>query len=525
MRGFHSLLFIVALLDLCTTTRGLVRLSRGKSAFFTSSGFSFVLWDRFAENIKRNALIQNADAVGGARGGDTKILRNLEESLKLDLSIESRGFLNNILEYGKARMARRAVGVLSKMPAYKQIPREEHYTACIWACEQSDQYELAVSVYEEMRSKDIKCTVKTYEALVSCAEKTGHWQDATMHLDKMYEEGLRGTMNIFNSCLWAADKGENPDLALSLLQRMEAEGVARNANTYAAATYACEKIGASETALHVLDLMRAEGIDVDTPIYRAAMWSCVKGGDYTSALSLFDEIQTRGLQKDDGCYDAAIWACEQAGNSQRSLMLLRLMKLEGHKRSKISFDGALTALAKAGDWEACIDTFSWMERDTPAVDKSHVTYKVIIDALDAANKPDLVLEYYLLALRDGFFVPWIKGTRTCDLRGMSLPLAKVALRNVLESMRSGKLTVFTLVMAVADVTCEEEIGTCVGEPEFNIFAFEAHIKNGYPPIDGVLVAKRRFNQDSLLLELVIERENLLKWTSMRCDEDGCWVNY
>lgn len=58
----------------------------------------------------------------------------IEEGLRLGISIESAGFLRNIVEYGDNRMARRAVGVLQKMPAYRQIPTEVHFTAALWAC-------------------------------------------------------------------------------------------------------------------------------------------------------------------------------------------------------------------------------------------------------------------------------------------------------------------------------------------------------------------------------------------------------
>jgi hypothetical protein len=99
-----------------------------------------------------------------------------EENLSLDISFASKGFLKNIEEYGKARMARRAVGILSKMPAYKEMPKQEHYTAVIWACENSDQFKLAMSVFGEMKAANINRVVKTYEGLISVAEKTQNWE-------------------------------------------------------------------------------------------------------------------------------------------------------------------------------------------------------------------------------------------------------------------------------------------------------------------------------------------------------------
>jgi hypothetical protein len=105
-----------------------------------------------------------------------------EENLSLDISFASKGFLKNIEEYGKARMARRAVGILSKMPAYKEMPKQEHYTAVIWACENSDQFKLAMSVFGEMKAANVNRVVKTYEGLISVAEKTQNWEAGIISL-------------------------------------------------------------------------------------------------------------------------------------------------------------------------------------------------------------------------------------------------------------------------------------------------------------------------------------------------------
>ena len=92
------------------------------------------------------------------------------------LSSTALQFLKTIEDYGRSRMARKAVGVLSKMEAYGEAPSQEHYTAVIAACEQSEQFETAIGVFREMKSVGLVPVVRTYEHLVGCAEKTGHWQ-------------------------------------------------------------------------------------------------------------------------------------------------------------------------------------------------------------------------------------------------------------------------------------------------------------------------------------------------------------
>lgn len=374
-----------------------------------------------------------------------------EESLKLSKSIATDGFLRNIEEYGKARMARRAVGVLAKMPAYRQMPGLVHYNAAIRACENSDQYKLAVSVFEEMKLQGVKRSVVTYEILTAIAEREGSWEDALDYLAQMTAENIRGTTVVFNNCMWATDKGGHPEIALSLLARMEAENIPRDEVTYAACIYACESAGQGTTALHVMDLMQAEGIAVNAPVYQAAIWACVKEGIPDTALRLYDEMESKGLSKTAECYNGAIWACEQLGDAKRAVDLLKRMKTIGEfTRQTISYDGTLSALSAAGDWEACLDVLSWMDREATPVEKSGITYDVVIQALDAADQIPLVTEIYLRALRDGYFVPWIKGTRRVDLTRLSLPVAKAAMRNILWSFQEGKLAPFNLIIIVGE---------------------------------------------------------------------------
>ena len=422
---------------------------------------------------------------------------------KLELGADGRKWLTSIIDYGEARMARRAVKTLEQIPP--RAVAEEHYTEAIWACEKSDQFELALEVLDMMREADMPRTTRTYEALASCAEKTDHWEEALAFLEDARSEGLPPSKALFNSCMWAADKGGHPELAVQLLNRMEQEGVERDADTYAAATWACEKQGDAETAQHVFDLMRAEKVPISTVHYRGAMWALLKGGRWEAALTLFDEMGAKGVLHDDDSFTAAIWSCAvgvsrrdpgdlgpMCPNSLRAVTLLRLMKLEGFKRTTSAFDGCLSALSKAGDWETILEVLRWMDRDSPVVKKSAVTYQVAIDCLDAADpgpavdKDALVMELYQAALRDGHFVPWVAGSRTVDLRGMSFALAKVTIKSILASMREGRLARFQLDVALATAfNGEEGEGWQFDEPSFDIMALVDHLLE-QPPVNALV---------------------------------------
>ena len=367
---------------------------------------------------------------------------------------QSTQLLAKIQDYGDNRMARRAMDILRSMTKKHELePLEPHYTATIWACAKSDMYERAIEVYGQMKEAGVSPTTSTFEALVSVAERSGKYEDTIEHLNSLYDHGLSATTALYNSCMWACDNAAHPELALMLLERMEAENIPRDMTTYEAAIWACEKSGKGSAADHVLDLMDKDGIVPNTIMLRATMWAHVKGGQQAQALSIFDSMTDSqyGVRKDSGCYNAAIWACERTDNYQRSVQLLRLMKMEGFKRSTISYDGALSALSHAGDSKQCLEVVKWMDRESPVVKKSPVTYKVIVDACEQDNLMSDAMTYYQAANRDGYFIPWVEGTRTLDFRSFSFSLAKVATISVLQAMKAQSMPLFTLDIIVGDI--------------------------------------------------------------------------
>ena len=148
-------------------------------------------------------------------------LKSIQQNNDIQISSQSCGFLKNIVEYGNNRMARRAVGILQKMPAYKQQPTEVHYNAAIWACEKSSQYELAKSVADEMRELCISFTSSTFSALISLSEKTNHDHDAISYLDCMIKSNMARSTEIYNTCLLVAKKLKDYDDVLSYIIHFE----------------------------------------------------------------------------------------------------------------------------------------------------------------------------------------------------------------------------------------------------------------------------------------------------------------
>ena len=96
---------------------------------------------------------------------------------------------------------------------------------------------------------------------------------------------------------------------------------------------------------------------------------------------------------------------------------------------------------KANEWEQCLDIFKWMEIEK--VQRSKLSYKTLLHVLDANNRTQEMMNIYTLALREGYFSPWLEGTRKLDVRSFSTPIAKVALKTVLNMMKGALSLVFS----------------------------------------------------------------------------------
>lgn len=453
-----------------------------------------------------------------------KQAESVEETLGLESGIKPDAFLKNIKEYGNARMARRAVGVLQKMPAFRVTPTADHYNEVLWACEKSDQYALAISVLEEMKLRNIPRSIYSYEALLSVAEKTNHCAETIALKEAMNtEEDLTGSTNTFNSCIWALEKMGESQQAFAMFERMDELNITRDMDTYTACIWAAEKEANAELALQLMSIMKEQNMPFSTATYNGAMWACTKGGYWQDTLNLFDKMEKQKVTTDKMSYNAAIWACDQGDKHNKAIELLKLMKLDGHDRDTMSFDGVISAVAKTHDWMLVMDLLRWMEQDT--VKRSPVTYRIAIDTLDAAKQSSVVDELYLQALRDGYYSPWVKRTRALDIRSFSLSVAKVALKMVLVAMKEGKLNKFALNIIVADAYKDES-----GQVQeiYGSFAVDDLIQNLYNlDLHTHIRSRVEYDENDLIRKYQMRDPNLLADVDMSAlagDKDDSFVH-
>ncbi|CAE8631090.1 unnamed protein product, partial [Polarella glacialis] len=191
------------------------------------------------------------------------------------------------------------------------VLRDVTFNTTISACEKGGQWQLALSLLDEMsKSKVWKDTV-TYNASISACEKSGQWQ-----------------------------------LALALLDAMDCAKLMRNTITYSAGISACEKGGKWELAIGLLREMAENRISKDTIVFNASISACEKGAQWQRSLELLAEMRRSKVEADTISYSAVVSACAASAQWQTSLDLLREMTRHRVRQNTVTFSAAIRACEK-----------------------------------------------------------------------------------------------------------------------------------------------------------------------------------
>ena len=165
----------------------------------------------------------------------------------------------------------------------------------------------------------------TYSSVINACAKGGEWQRALGLLDEMRSRGLVPDEITYNSVINACAKGDESQRALNLLDEMRSRGLVPNVITYNSVINACAKGGEWQRALNLLDEMRSHGLVPDEITYSSVIDACAKG-KWQCALDLVR--RNAAAQFDAGfghSYDAALNACA-IGRASRSALFHSLSR-------------------------------------------------------------------------------------------------------------------------------------------------------------------------------------------------------
>jgi len=273
-------------------------------------------------------------------------------------------------------------------------------------------------------------------AIFACT-KADQWNEA-INLLKLY--ATKGNIPLvsveaINSVIASAGRNGRPDVSLSILYEMAKNySVYPDSRSYRSAIMACNQ------AEHMKQRQRPREMERTNPFLETQshlQW-------WEAALSLFRRMMESSLIPDIQTYSSVISACEAAGQWQRALGILRSMSFENNEGplpNLYCFNAAIAACEKGGAWVEALDLYERLRSSPGNVQPNFITLNSLLISLENAGQRELAASIYQDALRDGILSPWkyrldFTGTRVSalDLHQFSAPLAKTAIRSVIESL-------------------------------------------------------------------------------------------
>lgn len=279
-------------------------------------------------------------------------------------------------------------------------------------------------------------------AVIACS-KQNKWEEALNLIDQYYKHSENGqsTMTLsvaaLNALTASCGRCGRPDVAVTILNDMISKyGVTPDERSYRSVIIACNQ------AEHEIQRNKYKKFDEEDfdDTFELQWWEC--------SLSLLRRMQEEDLTPDIQTYSSVISACQAAGQWQRAIGVLESVPIENNnwKEATSSLNlfccnAAIAACEKGGAWIEALSLYEKV-KSNPKMKPNFITINSLIIALDRSYQKELADSIYEEARRDGIIMPWKyrfvdsndEKVRVLDLHQFSVPMAKVAVTNVMESL-------------------------------------------------------------------------------------------
>uniref|UniRef100_A0A7N2KKG5 Pentatricopeptide repeat-containing protein n=1 Tax=Quercus lobata TaxID=97700 RepID=A0A7N2KKG5_QUELO len=218
------------------------------------------------------------------------------------------------------------------------FPNVDTYNILISGCCEYEMLDLALDLFNEMKTDGINWNFVTYDTLIKGLCSGGRMEDGFKILEIMEEskEGPRGRLSPYDSVLYGLYKGNQLDEALTFLIQMEklfpravdrslrivclceegaiedakkvfgqilGEGGVPNVLVYDHLIHGFCEVGYMREAFELMNEMVGRGYYLLAPTFNALISGFCWQGKVSSALKLIDDMVVRGCNLDIGSYN------------------------------------------------------------------------------------------------------------------------------------------------------------------------------------------------------------------------------
>ncbi|CAL1168383.1 unnamed protein product [Cladocopium goreaui] len=217
---------------------------------------------------------------------------------------------------------------LRRLKAAGLRPDVRTYNPMISACAESQGWEEAVTIFDEMMANEVAPDIKSHNRLLDVCATTASWTVVLSLFEELKRAGHTNTATV-NTCIGACASASNWLGAIRLLDRMEKDGPSPDVISYNTALHACRHEGV-ELAVNMLSRMQACGIDPDVVTFNTVMSSNAEHWEWV--LALLANMDQRGLANGRS-YRVALCALIKVAWHLLAIQLSQGVKLEPNVRS------------------------------------------------------------------------------------------------------------------------------------------------------------------------------------------------
>lgn len=267
------------------------------------------------------------------------------------------------------------------------VPNSFHIGAAV----NDQQWQLALAIFETMRSTELKTDVVAWNSAITACEKGAAWLIATRLISSMVlPRAPRPNTISVSAAVSACEKGYQWLHALRLLSWSERVRADPNTITFNATITACGNVGKWQHALSVLALLESHALAPDVITFNACMSACAQGWQWQISLGLMRNMSDLMLEPNVITLSAAIFACEKGERWEDALAILYSVESRRVCPSIVLSNAALSACARVSKWDVVLFLFSDLQRLLP-VRATTKTFNIVASALRRGNQWQSVL--------------------------------------------------------------------------------------------------------------------------------------
>ncbi|CAI5977233.1 unnamed protein product [Closterium sp. NIES-65] len=225
------------------------------------------------------------------------------------------------------------------------------FNALISSLARAGQWQIALSVFSQMKKLGIPPDHFTWSGLASALARAGEFDRAMAFFEHMGErEGLQPTLVVCNCALLACQHKAKWQRALQLLWRMERMGVQADVRSYSMVIRTCELAGQSEAALTVYQRMLKAGCKPNTFTLASLIRILGKTKDWQGAVKIFEDARSSNIPLNAHLFNALLDALLH--NRQVAAARLYRVQMRRHSSAFGKYGGCAGVTEKrgAGGW-------------------------------------------------------------------------------------------------------------------------------------------------------------------------------